>query len=66
MPKLNQNVEFIRGQYVYLTHDPEKIRRQITAIIITMNGIMYRLSAGETETENYEAEIIDKLPVEDI
>lgn len=55
---LKTEVDFARGQMVYLKTDPDQYPRMVTAIILTLNGPMYRLRClTEEQSEHYAAEI---------
>lgn len=50
--------KFCLGQLVTLRTDIDQYARLITGIMITPNGLEYRLASGTNSTWHYESEII--------
>ena len=51
------------GQWVYLKTDTEQLKRMVTAILISPNGITYELSCGSETRSFYEIEISEEKDV---
>jgi hypothetical protein len=62
MPMTIKN-KFEIGQTVYLVTDPEQLKRIVTAIKVTANGILYILALGSEEGEHYLCEISEEKEV---
>lgn len=45
------------GQIVYLKTDPEQLKRIITRIMISPEGVGYQLAHGSDASEHYDIEI---------
>ena len=54
---------FDLGQIVYLTTDNYQLRRIVTQIKVSLNGITYQLSCGTNYSYHYECEISSKIDV---
>lgn len=52
-------VKYSFGQIVYLLTDPEQNERIVTGYVIRPDGIRYKLSCSEEETEHFDIEIRD-------
>ena len=48
---------FNLGQIVFLITDPDQLRRIVTKITISANGIVYELGCGANASDHYECEI---------
>lgn len=57
------NNKFEIRQSVFLVTDLEQVKRLVTSIIITNNGIMYQLSCGDMYSSHYDFEISESKDV---
>ena len=54
---------FSIGEFVYLQHDSDQVRRMVTRIQEAGGGFTYCLSAGTSETWHYDFEISRDIDV---
>lgn len=59
--KIQNKFEF--GQLVFLVTDSEQEQRMVTGIVVTPNGILYRLACGIDQSDHYECEISESKNV---
>jgi hypothetical protein len=50
-------LQFMIGELVYLTTDPEQLQRFVTGIVIRPNDIIYELACGKDLSNHYEFEM---------
>jgi hypothetical protein len=55
--------KFNIGQIVFIKTDKEQLPRMVTSLNVNPNGIVYRLSAGTQDTENYEMELSEEANI---
>ena len=51
------NNHFVLNEFVYLITDPDQKERMVTAIKVNMNGLLYKLSCGNTDSWHTKSEI---------
>lgn len=47
------------GQFVYLVHDPDQVKRMIISIQVNANGLLYFLTLNGEESAHFEIELSD-------
>lgn len=57
------NNKFNLGDHVYLTTDPDQLRRIVIAIQVSLNGLLYLLACGDSSCWHYEIEISNERDV---
>lgn len=55
--KVKIELDFDIGDFVYLVTDAEQQRRQVVAIIMNPNGVLYRVMLGVEESCHYAIEL---------
>lgn len=55
--------EFEFEDIVFLKTDPEQLERMITSLTVDMNGFLYTVACGDTESSHFECEITKDIKV---